>query len=220
MTVYTVSSTDDLMSEPISTLVVGTYTTRGRAIDECVDYIMERLENRQEFAWAMLNDENHPDARKFLLKRKDGTIGVRKGCLNKLKGFIRDELGGTGCYYVYDGCDRVWHFDVNENDICGDAWSLVTWGSSDVEDPDFTTPFPELFTDEDKAVANAVKYAKDLMDSHGYNASERDSIAKFVGEDLKANGQARFDLDDGAAVHWVLYHFGMETENTDARGRE
>ena len=220
MTVYTVSSTDDLMSEPISTLVAGTYTTRGRAIDECVDYIMERLENRQEFAWAMLNDENHPDARKFLLERKDGTIGVRKDCLNKLKGFIRDELGGTGCYYVYDGCDRVWRFDVNENDICGDAWSLVTWGDSDVEDPDFTTPFPELFTDEDKAVANAVKYAKDLMDSHGYKASERDSIAKFVGEDLKANGQARLDLDDGAAVHWVLYHFGMETENTDARDRE
>ena len=220
MTVYTVSSTDDLMSEPISTLVAGTYTTRGRAIDECVDYIMERLENRQEFAWAMLNDENHPDARKFLLERKDGTIGVRKGCLNKLKGFIRDELGGTGCYYVYDGCDRVWHFDVNENDICGDAWSLVTWGSSDVEAPDFTTSFLELFTYKDKAVASAVKYAKDLMDSHGYKASERDSIAKFVGEDLKANGQARLDLDDGAAVHWVLYHFGMETENTDARGRE
>ena len=218
MTVYTVSSADDIMSEPLSTLVAGTYTTRGRALDECVAYIMERLENRQDLAWSMLNDENHPEAGKFLVEHRDGTVGVRKGCLGKLKAFIRDELGGTGCYYIYDGGDRVWHFDVDENDLCGDCWSLVTWGDSDVEDPDFTTPFPELFTDEAKAVANAVKYARDLMDSRGYKASERDSIAKFVGEDLKADGQARLDLDDGAAVHWVLYHFGMETENTDARG--
>ena len=215
MTVYTVSSTDDLMSEPLSTLVAGTYTTRGKAIDECVDYIMERLRNRQDLARSMLNDENHPEARKFLIEHKDGMVGVRKGCLSKLKEFIRDELGGNGCYYVYDGCDCVWHFDVDENDLCGDAWSLITWGDSDVEDPNFTTPFPELFTDEDKAVATAVKYAKDLMDSRGYKASERDSLAKVVEEDLKENGQSRLDLDDGAAVHWVLYHFGMETPNTN-----
>jgi predicted RNA-binding Zn-ribbon protein involved in translation (DUF1610 family) len=218
MTVYTVSSADDLMSEPLSTLVAGTYTTRGRALDECVAYIMERLKNRQDFARSMLHDENHPEAGKFLIEHKDGTVGVRRGCLNKLKEFIRDELGGTGCYYVYDGGDCTWHFDVDENDLCGDAWTLVTWGDSDVEDPTFTTPFPELFTDEDKAVANAVKYAKDLMDSRGYEASERDSLAELVRKDLKENGQTRLDLDDGAAVHWVLYHFGMETENTDAEG--
>ena len=215
MTVYTVSSTDDIMSEPLSTLVAGTYTTRGKALDECVAYIMERLGNRQDFARSMLNDENHPDARKFLVERKDGTVGVRKGCVNKLKAFIRDELGSNGCYYVYDGGDCVWHFDVDENDLCGDAWSLVTWGDCDHEDPAFTTPFPELFTDEDKAVANAVKYAKELMDSHGYKASERDSIAKIVGEDLKANGQTGLGLDDGAYVHWALYHFGMETPSTN-----
>lgn len=215
MTVYTVSSTDDIMSEPLSTLVAGSYTTRGKALDECVAYIMECLGNRQDFARSMLNDENHPEARKFLVEHEDGTVGVRKGCVNKLKKFVRDELGGTGCYYIYDGGDCSWHFDVDENDLCGDAWMLVTWGDSDVEDPNFTTPFPELFTDEDKAVTNAVKYAKDLMDSHGYEASERDSLAKYVEEDLKTNGQTRLDLDDGAAVHWVLYHFGMETPNTN-----
>ena len=215
MTVYTVSSTDNLESEPTSTLVAGTYTTRGKALDECVDYIMERLRIRQDLAWAMMNDENHPDAMKFLVEHKDGTVGVRKGYVNKLKEFVRDELGSTGCYYVNYGGDNVWHFDVDENDLCGDAWSLVTWGDCDHEDPAFTTPFPELFTDEDEAVANAVKYAKELMDSHGYKASERDSIAKIVGEDLKANGQTGLVLDDGAYVHWVLYHFGMENPNTN-----
>lgn len=215
MTVYTVSSADDLMSEPLSRLVAGTYTTRGRALDECAAYIMERIACRQDFARSMLNDVIHPEARKCLVEHKDGTVGVRKGCLGKLKKFVRDAIGGTGCYYVYDGGGRVWRFDVDENDLCGDAWSLVTWGTSDVEDPDFTTPFPELFTDEDKAVANAVKYAKDLMDSHGYTAWERDSLAKLVEEELKENGQTSLDLDDGTAVHWVLRHFGMETPNTD-----
>lgn len=101
---------------------------------------------------------------------------------------------------------------MDENDLCGDAWSLVTW--RDHEDPASTPPFPELFTDEDKAVTNAVKYAKDLMDSRGYKMSERDSLAELVREDLKANGQARLYLDDRAAVNWVIYHFGMETPNT------
>ena len=220
MTVWTVSSLDNREYEPADHTVVGSYTTRGRALDECVDYVMERLETRDDLAWSMAHDENHPEAAKlFSESRRLGRHVVRRGCVGKLRAFLRDELGGSGCYYVCDGMDS-WHFDVEENDLCGDAWSLVTWGDSDAEDPDFTTPFPELFTDEDKAVANAVKYARDLMDSRGYKASERCSIAKFVGEDLKANGQARLDLDDDAAVHWVLYHFGMETENTDVRGKE
>lgn len=217
MTIYTVSSTDDIMSEPLLTLVAGTYTTRGRAIDECVAYIMERMWNRQDLARSMLNDENHPEARKFLVEHKDGTVGVRKGCISKLKKYVRDELGGTGCYYVYDGVDGSWHFDVGENDLCGDAWSLVTWGDCDHKDPTFMTPSMELFTDEDKVVENAVKYAKDLMDSHGYEASESDSLAELVREGLKASGRARLDLDD-VAVNWVLCHFRMETENTDAEG--
>lgn len=217
MTVYTVSSADDLMSEPLSTLVAGTYTTRGRALDECVAYIMERLENRQDFAWSMLNDENHPEAGKFLVEHKDGTVGVRRGCLGKLKEFIRDELGGTGCYYVYDGGDRTWHFDVEENDLCGDAWSLVTWGDCDREDPEFTTPFPELFTDEDKAVANAVKYARDLMTRYGFRKADQERIVGYMKQAFADVGQARVDLDDGTAVHWALYHFGMETPNTDAK---
>lgn len=217
MTVYTVSSADDNMSEPLSTLVAGTYTTRGKAIDECVAYIMERLENRQDFAWSMLNDENHPEAGKFLIEHKDGTVGVRKGCVNSLKEFIRDELGGTGCYYVYDGGDGSWHFDVDENDLCGDAWTLVTWGDCDNDDPEFCTPFPELFTDEDKAIDNAVRYANDLMDSYDFGPEDKDRDIRYLEDALREDGEARLDLNDGAAVHWVLYHFGMETENTDGK---
>lgn len=219
MTVYTVSSADGVMSEPLDTLVAGTYTTRGRAVDECAAYIMERLGNRQDLARSMLNDENHPEARKFLVGRKDGTVGVRKGCLGKLKAFVRDELGGTGCYYVYDG-DSTWHFDVDENDLCGDAWLLVTWGVCDHENPEFCVPFPKLFTDEDKAVANAIRYACDLMGRHDVPVKGMDAFVIYAQRSLRDAGQARLDLDDGTAVCWVLYHFGMETDNTDARGTE
>ena len=219
MTVYTVSSTDDLSMEPLDRCVTGTYTTRGKALDECVQYIMERLRLRDDLAWSMARDENHPEAKRFFSeRRKDGATIIRKGCVNKLREFIRDELGGQGCYYVWDG-ENSWHFDVDENDLCGDAWSLVTWGDSDVEDPDFTTPFPELFTDEDKAVANAVKYARDLMKSHDFRRKDIDDNLAYIRDALRLDGRARLDLNDGTAVHWVLYHFGMETENTDAGKR-
>lgn len=204
MTVYTVSSTDDLMSEPLSTFVAGTYTTRGRALDECVAYIMERLENRQDLAWSMLNDENHPEAGKFLVEHKDGTVGVRRGCLGKLKEFVRDELGGTGCYYVYDGGDRTWHFDVNENDLVGDLWHTVTWGDSDTEDPEFTTPCPEAFTSEETAVKTFVDYAKDLMANRGMKIP--DDFHAAVRRQLVEDGKCQVDLDDGCCVSCVLYH--------------
>lgn len=204
MTVYTVSSADDLMSEPLSTCVTGTYTTRGRAIDECVVYIMERLKIRQDFARSMLNDENHPEAGKFLVKRKDGTVGVRKGCLNRLKEFVREELGGAGCYYVYDGGDCAWHFDVDENDVEGELWTTVTWGDSDNEDPDFTTPWPETFTSKDEAVRTFVDYAKDLM--AGQEMDIPDNFYAVVEQQLDEDGKCQVNLDDGCCVNCVLYH--------------
>lgn len=204
MTVYTVSSADDLMSEPLSTCVIGSYTTRGRALDECVAYIMERLENRQDFAWSMLNDENHSEARKLLVEHKDGTVGVRKGCVNRLKKFVRDELGGTGCYYIYDGGDRTWHFDVDENGVEGELWTTVTWGDSDNEDPEFTTPWPETFMNKDEAIRTFVNYAKDLM--AGREMDIPDDFYAVVEQQLDEDGKCQVDLDDGCCVSCVLYH--------------
>lgn len=204
MTVYTVSSADDLMSEPLSTCVIGSYTTRGKALDECVAYIMERLENRQDFAWSMLNDENHPEARKLLVEHKDGTVGVRKGCVSRLKKFVRDELGGTGCYYIYDGGDCTWHFDVDENGVEGELWTTVTWGDSDNEDPEFTTPRPETFVSKDEAIRTFVNYAKDLM--AGREMDIPDDFYAVVEQQLDEDGKCQVDLDDGCCVSCVLYH--------------
>lgn len=204
MTVYTVSSTDDIMSEPLSTFVAGSYTTRGKALDECVAYIMERMRNRWDLARSMLNDENHPEARKFLIEHKDGTVGVRKGCVNKLKKFVRDELGGTGCYYIYDGGDCSWHFDVDENYVEGELWTTVTWGDSDCEDPGFTTPWPETFTSKYEAIKVFVNYAKNLM--AGQEMDIPDNFYAIVEQQLDEDGKCQVDLDDGSCINCVLYH--------------
>lgn len=204
MTVWTVSSLDNREYEPADHTVVGSYTTRGRALDECVDYVMERLKLRHDLAWSMAHDENHPDAAKlFSESRRLGRHVVRRGCVGKLRAFLRDELGCSGCYYVYDGSD-VWHFDVDENDVEGELWHTVTWGDSDCEDPEFTTPWPEAFTSEETAVKTFVDYAKGLMAGRGMKVPGDFHAA--VRRQLVEDGKCQVDLDDGCCVSCVLYH--------------
>lgn len=203
MTVYTVQSTDDLLTDPIDRCVVGSYTTRGRALDECADYVMGRLGIRDDLAWSMAHDENHPEAAEFFSERlKDGATVVRRGRREKLREFLRDELGGQGCYYVWDG-ESSWHFDVDENDLEGELWRTVTWGDSDCEDPEFTTPWPETFTSEEAAVETFVGYVKDLCRSHRMKWS--DELLGRVRKSLKDDGKAQVDLNDGTSVSCVLY---------------
>lgn len=203
MTIYTVTSTDDLWSEPLDRCVTGSYTSRGRAIEECARYVFERFGLRDDFACSMANDENHPEAKEFFSRRRDGKYVIARGCIAKLMEFIKDELGGQGCYYVYDGQDS-WHFDVDENDVEGELWHTVTWGDSDCEDPEFTTPYPEAFTSEDKAIESFYRYALDLKREYERKVSE--GFRSFVYDSLRKDGRCQVDLVDGRCVSCVLYH--------------
>ena len=203
MTVYTVMSVDDLVRESASHCVIGSYTARGRAIEECVRYIIERFGIRDDFASSMANDENHPEAKEFFSRRRDGQYVIARGCVAKLMEFIKDELGSQGCYYVYDGLNS-WHFDVDENDVEGELWHTVTWGSSDCEDPDFTTPYPEAFTSEETAVETFLGYVKDLYRQHHMKWS--DEFVRWVKSQLKDDGKVQVDLNDGCCVSCVLRH--------------
>ena len=203
MTVYTVTSTDDLWSEPLDRCVTGSYTSRGRAIEECAEYIFERFGLRDDFACSMANDENHPEAKEFFSKRRDGKYVIARGCIAKLMEFIKDELGGQGCYYVCDG-QNSWHFDIDENDVEGELWHTVTWGDSDCEDPEFTTPYPETFTSEETAVKTFLDYVKDLF--RGHHMKWSDEFVRTVKASLKDDGKVQVDLNDGCCVSCVLYH--------------
>ena len=204
MTIYTVLSIDDLAIGPIHHCTIGSYTTRGSAIDECVNYIMERIGIRDDFAWSMAHDQNHPEAREFFSeRRKGGATVVRRGCSRKLREFLRDEVGGQGCYYVYDGHDS-WHFDIDENEVAGEYWHTVTWGDSDCEDPEFTTPWPEAFVDRESAMKEFYDYACSLKKGHGEKISE--DFKSFVFDSLIKDGMCQVDLGDGCAVSCVIYH--------------
>lgn len=203
MTIYTVTSTDDLWSEPLDRCVTGSYTSRGRAIEECVRYIIERFGLRDDLAYSMANDENHPEAKEFFSKRRDGKYVIAWGCIAKLMEFIKDELGGQGCYYVCDG-QNSWHFDIDENDVKGELWHTVTWGDSDCEDPEFTTPHPETFMSEEKAMQSFYHYAVDLLKSNEVPVSE--GFKSFVYDSLRKDGKCQVDLRDGCCVSCVLYH--------------
>ena len=204
MTIYTVSSDDDC-DNGVGHDVTGSFTTRGAALDACVEYIMWRLAMRDDFAFAMYEDENHPETRKFFAtNRTTRETHVKRGCKLKLKAYLRDVLGGDGCYYVCNPNGDSFRFNVAENELAGDLWHTVTWGDSDCEDPEFTTPRPEAFTSKETAVKTFVDYVKDLYRSHGMKFSDGD--AAFVHSQLAVDGKCQVDLNDGCCVSCVLYH--------------
>lgn len=204
MTVYTVQSIDEPAMEPLGNLVVGTFTERGRAVDKCVGYIMDRIDLREDLAWSMAHDENHEDAKEFFSEsRKDGRTVVKRGCAKKLREFLRECVDGDGCYYVWDG-ESSWHFDVDENDVEGELWHTVTWGDSDCEDPEFTTPWPETFLSREAAVRGFYRYAVDLMRDRDVEVSE--GLWPTMLDAFKRDGRYQVDLDDGCCVSCVLYH--------------
>lgn len=209
MTVYTVSSCDDDPKFGTNRCTIGSFTTRGRALDECVSYIMERLQVRNDLAFCMANDENHPEAKEFFSGRSGRGDGwrVKRGKVKALRAFLRDALGDDGCYYACldAGVGQFsFHFDIDENGVEGELWHTVTWGDSDCEDPNFTTPWPEAFTSEESAIRNFYHYALDMKRSQEMPVSE--GFKSFVYESLRKDGKCQVDLDDGCCVSCVLYH--------------
>lgn len=208
MKVYTVSSFDDHPKFGTDRCTIGSFTTRGRALDECVGYIVERLRIYGDLAFCMANDQNHPEAKKFFAGRDSRSDGwrVKHGKAKALRAFLRDTLGGDGCYYACLDAGMGWisfHFDVDENDVEGELWHTVTWGDSDCEDPEFTTPWPESFTSQETAVKTFVDYARDLFKSHGMKFN---GIEKDIRKSLVDDGKVQVVLNDGCCVNCVLYH--------------
>lgn len=209
MTVYTVSSCDDHPKLGTCRCTVGSFTTRDRALDECVDYIMERLRVRDDLAFCMANDGNHPEAKEFFSGRDDRSDNwrVKRGKVKALKAFLRDKLGGDGHYYACLDAGMGWisfHFDIDENDVEGDMWYTVTWGYSDTEDHKFTAPRSETFTSEEAAIKSFYRYIIDL--EKACNTAESKGLRHWVYKALRTDGKCQIALSDGRCVFCVLYH--------------
>lgn len=203
MKIWTVYSIDDKDYDPIDSCVLGSYTSRKRAIEECVDYIIGRLQVRDDLAFSMAHDENHLDAGKMFSEDRHGSAKIRRGCLTRLREYLAKEIDEQCGYFVCDGSD-TWEFHVEGSEVSGEMWHTVTWGDSDCEDPDFTTPYPEDFTSEESAVQTFMDYVKDLY--HGHHMKWSDRLIRWIKDELRLNGKVQVDLNDGCCVSCVLYH--------------
>lgn len=212
MTIYTIRSqefTKATRDSGNNRCIVGSYNSRGNAIDACVAYIMERMETRDDLVESMANCRWNEDTAAFFSRRRDGgSFAIKHGCVNKLRLYLRDELGGKGEYTVYDG-DNLWEFYIEESELEGDMWTTVIWGDSDQEDPNFTTPVAESFTSKEKAIRSFYYYAYNLKRDLGMGVS--DGFQAFVFNSLREDGRCQVDLDDGLCISCVLQHTDMKS---------
>ena len=204
MTIWTVSAIDNEADFRPVQQICGSYTTRGMAIDKCVEWILERFGNLPGLAHAMANDKARGISGYMFGERK-GKVVIAKGCRHKIEELLRGELCRQGLYVASDG-ENEYMFSVDENDVDGTIWQTVTWGDSDVEDPEFTTPWPEIFTSEETAVETFIDYVKDLYRSHHMVWS--DAFIRETEKSLKEDGKVQVNLNDGTSVSCLLYRGG------------
>lgn len=118
MTIYTVISIVAINTEPLNHYIVGSYGSRGKAVDACVKDIFDRLDIRFDLSRAFAHDENHPEVKNFMTGNNDsGRFVVKDGMRQKLEDYLRDEIGSMGCYHIYDSDSGMWNFDIDANDF-------------------------------------------------------------------------------------------------------
>lgn len=78
-----------------------------------------------------------------------------------LREYVKDELGGQGCYRIErnDDVEGTYLFSVDENDVESrhglQTWTCLTSGTGG--DAEFNSPFPEVFLTYEQAEACALK---------------------------------------------------------------
>lgn len=112
--IYTITYFDET-PDGIERFTVGSYRTFDRAVEECIDYIFDRLDDYKAMCYSFYYDDNHADAKKFMGDNKDGykTVTDEAG----LREYIRAELYDQQCYHVDDARSWWYFFDIDENDI-------------------------------------------------------------------------------------------------------
>jgi len=122
--IWTISSTDDTMREPVEHFVAGAYADYDDAVSALVDYIMDRLEWNRGIAYGFAHDENHVEMRDAVSVSDDGET-VFDGGENDIRAYVKETIENNGCYYIYDGEDS-YHFDLDGCDIVFNGDNAVT----------------------------------------------------------------------------------------------
>ena len=223
-TIYTVSSIDDTVDDPMDFDVIGSYVSRGAAIRECANYILDRMQWRPDIRDAVLYDENHRnllDALKeqfnmewvervlsypdtdFSWEENESYQDLRQFLFD----YFVDEIGGQACYIIYSSTYGTFRFDVTENDVegVGDAWTCITSGKSDNDDEEFEQPFPEVFLSHAEALKCALDDLAGYLDGTGPRHIQ--TILKDARLELTRHGNFSYELDGcGAVRRWDIWY--------------
>lgn len=141
MIIWTIVCTRDKKYSQVDTSVVKSCPRLSIAEDELAFHIANRIEQVSDFAYAVWNDENHPELRDRILgSEKVSKTGVKEDWIRSyfgrggyrevepmpralrdvVIGYVMEEVRGNGCYYVYsspNGEDDSYHFDIIGNEL-------------------------------------------------------------------------------------------------------
>lgn len=98
--------------------VIGTYASRGKALDACVEDVINCIESYPDTALTVSTDKNHPGAHSFFTSNDEGYTILDQKKKNSLKACLRDEMGSYGNYCISSGGDKL-NFTVEESTLSG-----------------------------------------------------------------------------------------------------
>lgn len=202
LTTYVVTSVDDSEDNGSDRLVVGVYTKRGKALDEAVKYIMQRLEVRDDLAHCMADDDNHPEAAKFFVEDPEsGYDVVNKAVEKEFKAYLRDMLGGECCYIAVNGHD-MFRFDIDEVGVEGDVrlHTVVCM----VVGTDDNTPEPRTFLEEREMYSHIREEISDYWRDKRGEEIDRKTLNGFVSA-LKDFGSAQIPVEGDLELHYAVW---------------
>lgn len=197
MTIYTVTYLASVGCTVVRDMVVGSYISRGDALDACVNKIIERFGEDAQFMFDFSHDENHDEV--------NGMFGGDETVLNEsIVKYIRDDVGGNGCYYV--SCwNNIYYFDVDESELKGQLFNLVMWRDID------SAPRPELFLTKEAAVNGFVEYAVSTFKYAGVEIPG--DLRERVSDDIDRNWGCSVYVNDDVTVNCALYlHQNVDPE--------
>ena len=131
MEIYTIVCSEDSVSNPCTNTVDGSYMTRERAVEACVEKIMNRLETRCDVAYGAFHDANHEQLKDEILSvcdEDEANLYFCRDCKecelpekvwDVVYRYIVDEVRSSGFYYIYvsTGDYEEFRFDIVKNNL-------------------------------------------------------------------------------------------------------
>lgn len=193
MKIYTVSHAEQ---SPLDHKVDAAFPTREAAVAYALRLMLERLDYCDAFRSALVTV---PEIR---MKTGADPKNLRRDSVLEWIRFMLDSVGRIDVKDNSTG--RRFSYSVTETNLTGPMWVTITKGDGDTEDPEFTTPWPDMYASEKVAVADAAGYISDMREESGAPRLEGDALSYFETA-LRSQGGYTADLPDGRSVSVVLY---------------